>query len=547
MPTESLIRCLRSHRGNYPVMVDLLRSHLHMKNLESEYQIGELNCKRSNRILILAIAGILFLTLYPFRFSLHPNLLRHGSPFLLVSGMKTSGPFAALLNIALFVPFGFGLSQNLREKGKSGASIFGITVVAGALFSYGIEFTQIYVPTRDSGWEDVFTNTTGAAVGYLASELFGTAALKLFAVGESRLDRLLGSKRAVWIISLYFLLWILVSVSLQMESQLKNWSPDSLILVGNDSSGHLDRAWKGEIFQFQLWDHALPVDLARRITAGEIGPETLAPIASYRFSQSSSVRDDNNFLPDLSWTPSSPDPAEHQSVVLTGGSWLASKTPATSLVQALQRTKQFSLRIVVTPDEVEGADGRIVTISGEGGTTDLSLRQREAHLVFWFRNPLSVRRDQQLAWTIPDVFVLHQRRDILFTYDGSNLTLYIDGKKDPHFYELTPGTPLAQLARHVRPSELEGYTLIYYALVFFPGGALIGLGARHVVPNGAWKVLYVYLAVALASCVCLEFVLVRVSGRPFSLANVLLSIVLTMAGILWINSDRGTIRCTSVS
>jgi len=540
MPTESLIRCLRSHRGNYPVMVDLLRSHLHMKNLESVYQIGELNYKRSNRILILAIAGILFLTLYPFRFSLHPNLLRHGSPFLLVSGMKTSGPFAALLNIALFVPFGFGLSQNLREKGKSGASIFGITVVAGALFSYGIEFTQIYVPTRDSGWEDVFTNTTGAAVGYLASTLFGTAALKLFAAGESRLDRLLGSKRALWIIPLYFLLWILVSVPLQMESRLKNWVPDSLILFGNDSSGHLDRAWKGQIFQFQLWDHALPVDLAKQVTAGQIGLETLASFASYRFSQGSTIRDDNNFLPDLHWVPDSPDTVEHQPGVLTGGAWLASKAPVTSLVETLQRTNQFSIRIVVTPDEVEGADGRIVTISREPGITDLSLRQREAHLVLWFRNPLSVRREQQLAWTISDVFVLHQRRDILFTYDGSNLSLYIDGRKDPHFYELTPGTPLAQVVRRVKPSELEGYTYIYYALVFFPGGALLGIGARHVVSSGVLKALYLYLAVALASCICLEVVLVRVSGRPFSLVNVLLSIVLTMAGILWINSDGRT-------
>jgi glycopeptide antibiotics resistance protein len=508
-----------------------------MKDLESEYQFGELNYKQSNRIVILAIVGILFLTLYPFRFSLRSNAPRHGSPFLLVSGMKTSGPFAALLNIALFVPFGFGLSQKLREKGKSGASIFGITVVAGALFSYGIEFTQIYVPTRDSGWEDVFTNTTGAVVGYLASELFGTSALRLLAACESHLDRLLDLNQALWSISFYFFLWILFSVPLQMESQLKNWSPDSRILVGNDSAGHRDGAWKGEIVQFQIWDHALPAVLAKRITAGEIGPETLSPFASYRFSRSSSIRDDNNFLPDLNWTPSSPDAAGHQPVVLTGGAWLASKTPVTSLVQALRRTKQYSLRVVVTPDELEGADGRIVTIAGEGGITDLSLRQKEAHLVFWFRNPLSVRRDQQLAWTIPDVFVLHQSRDILFTYDGSNLSLYIDGKKDPHFYELTPGTPLAQLARHVKPNELEGYTYIYYALVFFPGGALIGLGARHVASKGAWKVLYLVIT-ALASCVCLEFLLVWVSGRPFSFGNVLLSIVLTIAGILWINSDR---------
>src|SRR5579864_1559522 len=145
------------------------------KNLEPEYPIGKLNFTQSNRILILAVAGILFLTLYPFRFSLHPSGPRYNFPFLLVSGTKTSGPFNAFLNIALFFPFGFGLSQKLREKGKSGASVFGITVAAGALFSYGIEFVQMYVPTRDSGWEDVFTNMTGAGAGYLASELFGTS------------------------------------------------------------------------------------------------------------------------------------------------------------------------------------------------------------------------------------------------------------------------------------------------------------------------------------------------------------------------------------
>jgi hypothetical protein len=509
-----------------------------MKNLESDYHVGEFNARHSNRILALAVAGILFLTLYPFRFSFHPDLSRHSSPFLLVSGMKTSGPLNAILNIALFVPFGFGLSQKLREKGRSTASIFGVTIAAGALFSYGVEFTQIYIPSRDSGWEDVFTNATGAAVGFLASEFFGNSVLKPLSAVEYWLDRLLGSNRGLWIIWFYFLLWILFSVQLQMKSQLKNWFPDCQLVVGNDSLGHLDRAWKGQISQIQLWDHTLPVNLAKRITAKEIDPDTSAPLASYKFSQSSSIRDDNSVLPDLQWVPSAPDAGEHYPVVLTGNSWLASKVPVTSLVERLHRTNQFSIRIVLAPGEVEGTDGRIVSISGEGGTTDLSLRQREANLVFWFRNPLSVRRDQQLAWLIPDVFLLQQTRDILFSYDGSNLSLYIDGKKNPHIYELTPGTSLAKLTRHVKASELEGYKYIYYALVFLPGGALLGIGARRVIERTAQMMLY--LTVALVSSVCLEVVLVRVSGRAFSLGNVLLSIVLTIAGILWIDADRRT-------
>ena len=142
----------------------------------------------SNRVLALAIAGILFLTLYPFRFSLHANPPLNRSPFLLVSGGKSTGPLNAFLNILMFVPFGFGLAQKLREKGKSGATILLLTI-AGAFLSYCIELTQIYIPTRDSGWEDVFTNTTGAVVGYFLFELVGKPILKSTSEIENLFER----------------------------------------------------------------------------------------------------------------------------------------------------------------------------------------------------------------------------------------------------------------------------------------------------------------------------------------------------------------------
>src|ERR1700720_604060 len=127
-----------------------------MKSEASRLQLENTNSTWSNRILSLAVAGILFLTLYPFRFSLHTSPSLNGSPFLLVSGGKSNGAFNAFLNISLFVPFGFGLSQKLREKGNSWAAILLLTILAGAFFSYCIELMQIYIPTRDSGWEDVF-------------------------------------------------------------------------------------------------------------------------------------------------------------------------------------------------------------------------------------------------------------------------------------------------------------------------------------------------------------------------------------------------------
>ena len=188
-------------------------------------------------------------------------------------------------------------------------------------------------------------------------------------------------------------------------------------------------------------------------------------MATYLLSGSGSLEDKKGFLPALTWIPSVPDTQEDGAFNLDGKSWLASREDVSNLIQALQRANSFSIRVICTPAEIEGADGRIISISNHEGLANLSLWQREGNLVFWFRNSLSVRRDQ-LPLNIPEVFTEKRARDILVAYDGSNLVVYIDGKRDPRRYEVTPGVPIAQVIRHIKVNELEGYTYIYYALVF---------------------------------------------------------------------------------
>ena len=142
-----------------------------------------------------------------------------------------------------------------------------LTMVAGAFFSYCIEFIQIYIPTRDSGWEDVFTNATGAMVGYFLFELAGESILKSASEIETHFERFITLWRALWIIPFYFGIWFVVSTPLQAESRLSNWIHDSRLVVGNDAAGHLERAWKGDISLVQFWIRALPSNLATEITA----------------------------------------------------------------------------------------------------------------------------------------------------------------------------------------------------------------------------------------------------------------------------------------
>jgi len=493
----------------------------------------------SNRILIAAIAGILFLTLYPFRFVATADLPGGSSPFLLGTAGKTK-LFANFLNILLFVPFGFGLSATLNSRVKSLKKILLLVLIAGALLSYCIEFLQLYIPPRDSGWEDVYTNTIGAVVGCIAFLLSGKVVARILSGCEFVFESWLTPRRITALLLTYFGIWYAVSASLQRETRLTNWEPETLLLVGNDASGRLASTWKGTVLRLQLWDRALPDDVARQVAAGEMpeGAQT-GLLGAVEFSGMPPYRDLKQFLPALSWTPKAPSQSDSSPVLLDGKSWLISAQPVTELVTDLQRTNQFSVRVVCTPAGVEGINGRIVSISQAPGLVNLNLRQEEANLVFWFRNALSVRRSI-LTWSIPHVFNVGQARDILFSYDGADLALFIDGVMQPPIYRLGPGTGLARLLRSVRPSELEGYNYIYLILVFFPGGILLGIAARLLnLRNPATSLL---LAVGLLlPAVGLELILSAVSSRPLSPGYIVLSICIAVAGSLWINADHGAL------
>ena len=82
----------------------------------------------------------------------------HGRPEIdlcLVCG--NIGGATAVLNIVLFMPFGFFARLRLDA--------FGRTVATGLLFSLCIEAIQLVVPGRETALSDLLANTIGAAVG----------------------------------------------------------------------------------------------------------------------------------------------------------------------------------------------------------------------------------------------------------------------------------------------------------------------------------------------------------------------------------------------
>jgi VanZ family protein len=489
----------------------------------------------SNRILLLATAGILFLTLYPFRFDFHAAVAGGGSPFLLGRSEKTAGLFDVSLNVLLFIPFGFGLAARLREREKSRAFTFALALATGALFSFCIEFLQIYIPPRDSGWEDIFTNTSGSVTGFVLYEILGKAVLGWLSACERWLEPLLTLRRTFIVLLIYLALWFAASFHLQKTTRLSDWRSDALLVVGNDASGKFP--WKGTVNAVQIWDLALRSEVAQQLSAGQ-ATDTAEPglLVDYDFSAGPPFRNQRRISSELTWFPGAPATSTPGLLLLHGTSWLTSRVAVPDLIANLEKTNQFTLRVLCSPAQGTGGDGRIISISQPSGFPNLTLRQEDSSLAFWFRNPLSANHSL-LAWIIPGVFTAGRTRDILYTYDGSNLALFLDGKEEPLTYRLGPGTALAKSVRLVKPAELEGYNYIYYILIFCLPGAILGIVARNLPPPRVPTFLWLGCGV-LFPAVLLEWLLVSTSGRSFSFHYLGLSLLLAAGGFLWINIDR---------
>src|SRR5258708_9432106 len=341
-------------------------------------------------------------------------------------------------------------------------------------------------------------------------------------------------RRADIVLLAYLGNFIILSILMQREARLSNWDTAVPMFVVSDATAR--HAWKGQIAKVEVWNRALSDESAQKLASGEPAPGTeTGLLASYELTGAPPYDDQMKSLPALTWISSSP-PRDSKTLDLNGSSWLTTTVPVTKLTQELKRTNQFAVRAICTPADVADLDQHIVYISHVYGTPDLYLRRHNADLVFWFRNPLSMHRSM-LAWRVRSVFAPGQTRDILISYDGSNVSLYMDGKKEARVYHLSPGAALAHKFSRVLASNLIGYLVSYDALTFVPVGLLLGMIAGHEPlrkPAGRFLLLLGFLLPPIFY----ELILVWVSGRAFSLWEIILCLLLTLLGAWLMNADR---------
>jgi VanZ family protein len=513
-----------------------------MKTLDLPHQ--QACAQWTNRILLLSLLGIAYLTLFPFRFDFSPTFIFHRFPFLLDTSVKKPHFLDFSLNVLLFVPFGFGLAAQARKRSGSRWTSLLQALAMGACVSYVVELLQFYVPARDSGWGDVFSNSAGSVAGCILFGLCGVSVLQELSRWEDSFEEWLSPARAALLLAAYFALCFGVSARLQTETRLSDWDPRCILFVGNDASGQ--NPWKGQIFRLQIWNRAIPDQMIRRMAGKESADDaSTGLLGSYDFTGPPPYRDKSNFLPPLDWTPEHPQFTSTRAPEWDGKSWLSTTIPVENLTREIQRSNQFTVHIVCAPAANEDVNGRIFSFSQSAGNVNFLLREQGQFLVFRLRNPLSEKRSL-LAWYVPGVFEPGKVRDIVASYDGSDAFIYLDGEPVPQPYRLSPGASLMHKFFFIEIGALEGYIMVYETLLFLPAGLLIGLAVRK------WsrrKIICIWTLIVgwALPAVLLEILLAGMSGRRIWVGNIVLSLFFGLAGILLMNADQSFKNSSSAS
>lgn len=498
----------------------------------------------SNRIILLSLLGIAYLTLFPFHFDFAPSLIFHRYPFLLDTSVKRPHFLDFFLNVLLFVPFGFGISAYARKRGVHLWTSFLLALVLGAAVSYTVELLQFYIPARDSGWQDVISNSIGSLVGFLLFAICGGPVLaELSKWEEAFVEEWLTPRRTALLLAAYFAVCFGISARLQSETRLSNWDPRCFLLVGNDASGQ--NPWKGQISRLQIWNRALPDQAIRQLVVQKsVADPSPGLLGSYDFTSAAPYQDKINFLPALNWTPEQPKFTDARAPQWDASSWLSTNMPVENLTREIKKSNQFTIHIVCVPPAEEDVNGRIFSFSQSAGNVNFLLREEGQFLVFRLRNPLSATRSL-LAWYVPGAFEPGKVRDIVASYDGSDAFIYLDGNPVPQRYRLSPGASLVHHFFFIEAGALEGYVIMYETLIFLPGGILLGLAGWkwwRQKNSARWMLALGWVLPVLF----FEFFLAAVSGRRIWPENIAYSLVFALAGVLLINADRGFKNSSSV-
>jgi glycopeptide antibiotics resistance protein len=440
---------------------------------------------------------IALLTLFPYQIlPAETKMNRHG-PFWLWLFEKHPTPLNMFANVLLFVPFGYGLGWWF-DKTLRWTKVLALACVAGFAFSFSIELTQAFMPTRTSSWYDVLTNTAGSPIGWMLFRIFGDRIAQRFSSCMDTILWRLSARLAVGFFFFYAIAGIAASIPLSRMAMLSNWDETYPLFVGKTPKE--SRGWRGNVSEISIADRYVSSAEAGRVFSD--GPAAVlgeSLVASYK--------------------PTGAGP-------LSSASSQLNKT----LAKRIRDTNQFTLYVVCEPSQpIQPGVSTIVAFGSDMRHANFMLDQNSGYVIFRFRTRLTDINGNPPEYRRAGVFSAEGSHKLLFTFDGATLHFYADGKSAGPAMELGPGAAFFRRLFYLKQLHTPGFRTLYYGLLFAPLGCALGFAATLGRPS--W--VKVACGLLLPSTL-IEPVLAAASHRPFYVGNLLLGMALTLGGFVMV-------------
>jgi glycopeptide antibiotics resistance protein len=425
-------------------------------------------------LLILAsIVLVLTATLIPFTFRFQETL-SSTTPYGLLRRFLTvpSTLWDVLSNVLLFIPLGFGLGMLLQHRPAQKLPTIVQAMLFGAALSAFVELLQVFLPTRTPTYIDILTNSAGTALGWQLRQ---------------RTQHFIPSPRVLTLaLGAYMVLVLFVSLHFQNATSLNNWERSFPLAVGNEQGGN--RPWRGQIAGFQVLDQAVTDEaLLQELAIGTV-PEAVrsALVANFRSDGTVGLRDSTGQQPDLVWQqPITAGQSDAQVVTTTAEQWLSSEVPAEDMSRVISEASQLTLvATVATADTGQDGPARIISLSNGTLERNFTLGQQGPDLIFRLRTVGTGGNGALPYFIASNVFADTNTHNLIVTYDGSTIRLYVDGEAYPYSLQLTPElTAIATIlptdtSAAIGPHLMSANNrlllqLAYYSFICAPGAALL--------------------------------------------------------------------------
>ena len=481
---------------------------------------------KSQTIIVLSSFFILFGTLAPFDFTYPDNFSWDDFKIIMTT---VSPPGDILVNLALFMPFGLGLTALFTARGIRFKKSICLTFIFGFCFSSIIEFLQILSLLRMTTPTDIASNTFSGFLGGVFFLLIRNRAKTFYFKFNKRIF-----SRIFMVTWLIYLLVISISlISFQDATKLGNWNTQFPLMMGNERTGN--RPWKGEMSYFYISDRVLSDEIIGQLFTTNSESQTLQDnlLGAYVFNKLKLKYVDRlGNLPNLIWQAKDQEVTEKSSITLDNNNWLETEILPEQATKKIQNNAQFTIitKIKNSQKKIPG-ESRIFSLSKNLYQRNLSFEQSEADLKLRLRTPVTGNngKNPELIWR--DFFDAPKFHQIAIAYNGKELKFYIDNIANIYNLKLNSEAALfwsilsflgSKTPIYINKSSL--YNFLYHDLLFIPFGLLLSLILIMLPKNRIFYLLILFSGIMIPSLLIESIVVITNNGTEIW-GNVFVSIL----------------------